>query len=105
MLRTAVIGAGVMGQNHARVLSEISQLMAIVDINEQSAKAVAKRFNVPHFKDYKELPKDIEAVVVATPTVTHKNIAIDLIQSGRHVLVEKPLAESVLSAAGEPRFA
>jgi UDP-N-acetylglucosamine 3-dehydrogenase len=98
MLKTAVIGTGVMGQNHARVLAEVSHLSGVVDVNETAGKNVAKRFNVPYFKDYKDIPKDVEAVIIATPTVTHKNIALDIIASGRHVLVEKPLAESVQSA-------
>jgi len=98
MLKTAVIGTGTMGQNHARVLNEISQLVGVCDVNESAAKTVAKRFNVPSFKDYHELPKDVDAVIVSTPTVTHKDIALDLIRLGKHVLVEKPLSNTVSSA-------
>jgi len=98
MLKTAVIGTGTMGQNHARVLNEISQLVGVCDVNEAAAKTVAKRFNVLSFKDYHDLPKNVDAVTIATPTVTHKDIALDLIRLGKHVLVEKPLSNTVSSA-------
>jgi UDP-N-acetylglucosamine 3-dehydrogenase len=99
MYKTAVVGAGVMGQNHARVLSEVSQLMGICDVNETAGKAVAKRFGVPYFKACQDVIRaGVDAVVVATPTVTHKNIAIQLIEAGKHVLVEKPLSNNVADA-------
>ena len=99
MFRTAVVGAGVMGQNHARVLNEVSQLVGVCDANETTAKNVAKRFSVAHYKTVKEmLAKDVDAVVVATPTVTHHEIALELIKAGKHVLVEKPMANKVADA-------
>jgi UDP-N-acetylglucosamine 3-dehydrogenase len=99
MYRTAVIGAGVMGQNHARVLSEISQLAGICDTSEAAGKPIAKKFGVPYFKSCQDLIRaGVDAVVIATPTVTHKDIAIQLIEAGKHVLVEKPLSNKVSDA-------
>jgi UDP-N-acetylglucosamine 3-dehydrogenase len=94
MLKTAVIGAGVMGQNHIRILKEISYLTAFCDADEAAAAALYGRLGVPYYCSVGELLKqgDFEAVVVATPTSTHKKIALECMQAGKHVLVEKPLA-------------
>lgn len=94
MLKTAVIGAGVMGQNHIRVLKDMSYLTAFCDADEAAAAALYGRLGVPYYCSVGELLKqgDFEAVVVATPTSTHKKVALECIQAGKHVLVEKPLA-------------
>ena len=99
MLKTVVVGAGVMGQNHARVLNELSQLAGICDTSEAVGKPLAKRFGVPYFKHCQDAIKaGIDAAVIATPTITHKDIAIQFIEGGKHVLVEKPLANNVRDA-------
>jgi len=98
MLRIGVIGTGVMGQNHARVIASLGsdvQLSAVCDIDENTGKQVAKRFGAEYFKDCRELRNAVDAVVIATPTKTHHEIAIAMIDAGKHVLVEKPLAIDV----------
>ena len=99
MLRVGVIGAGAMGQNHARVYSEIAKLAGICDISKESAAAVGKRFGVPHFTDARELLKqDLDAVTIATPTFTHHGLALDAISAGKHVLLEKPMCATLAQA-------
>ena len=100
MYRTAVVGTGIMGMNHARVLGEVSRLAGICDVNEGAGRAAAKRFAVPAYKSVQEMlgSEGIDAVVVATPTVTHKEIALAVIGAGKHVLVEKPLSDNVADA-------
>ena len=96
MQKTGVIGVGVMGQNHARIYSEISTLVGISDTNQQLGKEIAKRFNIKFYKDYKELLNDdIEAVSIATPTTTHYKIATDALKAGKHILVEKPFCSTI----------
>jgi UDP-N-acetylglucosamine 3-dehydrogenase len=99
MTRTAVIGVGSMGVNHARIYSEIpnAELVAVCDANSQSAEGVAKRFGVESYKDYhalleKEKP---DAVSIAVPTVLHEEVALAAMRTGAHVLIEKPIAATI----------
>jgi len=100
MLRVGVIGLGSMGKNHARVCSEINniELVGVSDINPDTAKNIAKRVNTQAFVDYKELISDIDAAIIATPTVNHFEIANQLLDAGKHILIEKPICESVQNA-------
>ncbi|MEM3396194.1 MAG: Gfo/Idh/MocA family oxidoreductase [Thermoplasmata archaeon] len=101
MLRIGVIGTGVMGQNHARVAATLRKdvvLTAVSDLNEETGKAVAKRFGCEYFKDFREMKDKVDAVVVATPTKTHEPIAVEMLNMGKHILVEKPLTIDVESA-------
>ncbi|NPA74678.1 MAG: Gfo/Idh/MocA family oxidoreductase [Euryarchaeota archaeon] len=96
-MKVIVIGTGVMGKNHARVLSALGYLSGVVDVDEKRAKEVASRFNVPWAKSPQEL--NFDAAVIATPTETHYELARALIEQGKHVLVEKPFTHSI--AEGE----
>ena len=94
-MRVGVIGVGSMGQNHARILSEMGALASVADIVPQAAEAVGGRFSVAHFLSYQEMLKsDVDAVVIVTPTNTHAKIAMDAIRAGKHVLLEKPMSGS-----------
>ena len=100
MLKIGVVGIGSMGKNHARVCSELEQveLVGIVDVHGETAKIVAEKCNTKAFIDYRELFQEVDAVIVATPTVTHYDIAMDFLNNGKHVLVEKPICNSVEKA-------
>ena len=93
-IRTGVIGVGSMGQNHARVLSEISNLVGVADPDEKQGRKVANKFGIKWYKDYMEMFKEIDAVSIAVPTQLHKEVASQSIKSNIHTLVEKPLADS-----------
>jgi UDP-N-acetylglucosamine 3-dehydrogenase len=94
-MRVGVIGVGSMGQNHARILSELGMLASVTDIIPAAAKAVGERYSVEHFLGYQEMLKsDIDAVVIVTPTNTHAKIAMDSLRAGKHVLLEKPMSGS-----------
>jgi len=98
-LKIGVVGVGSMGKNHARVNSELGALRGIADSDEAVARPLAERFGVEYFSDYKDmLASDIDAVTVATPTVTHFKIAMDAINAGKHVLVEKPICPTIQEA-------
>lgn len=94
-MKTGVIGVGSMGQNHARVYSEISDLSGVVDANLAQAKQVGNRFGCPFYSDYKELLENVDAVSIAVPTALHKQVAIDAASAGVDILVEKPLAGGI----------
>ncbi len=98
-VRVAVIGAGAMGRNHMRVLRDLEacELVGVADVNEAAARQAARRFAVPAFTDYRQLLDRAvpDAVVVAVPTALHRDVALEAISRGVHVLVEKPIASTI----------
>ena len=91
-LRLGIIGAGSMGENHIRIALTLSgvKLAAISDTDPQRLSA----FSVPTFEDYHQLLAEVDAVIVATPTQTHFQIAKDCIEAGKYLVVEKPFTGS-----------
>lgn len=100
MLKVGVIGLGSMGKNHARVCSEINTitLAGVSDIDPHAVTTIADRFHTQPIPNYKDMIHTIDAAIIATPTVTHHKIALDLLKKGKHVLVEKPICENVQKA-------
>ena len=96
----AVVGVGSMGKNHARVFSEIPnvKLVGLSDINEETAREYAKKFHTEYFKDYRDLFDKIDAVCLAVPTSLHHKMAMDFLNHGVHVFVEKPITNMLFEA-------
>jgi UDP-N-acetylglucosamine 3-dehydrogenase len=97
-LRIGVVGVGVMGSNHARVLSDMAgiELAGVADPDSNQRDFVADALNCPAFDDVDGLLRSgIDAVVIAAPTHLHHDIALKCISRGVHVLVEKPIASTV----------
>jgi predicted dehydrogenase len=99
-LRVAVVGAGQFGLNHMRVVSqsERAELAAVVDLDSARAAAAAERFSCPAVA-LSELPGKADAAIVAVPTGAHAAIGCELLEAGLDVLVEKPIAADLASAA------
>ncbi len=101
-LRVAVIGAGHLGKIHARLISSINsvQLVAIADPSDVALDNVSESVpaDVARVPDYRKLVGQIDAAIIATPTRFHFAIAADLLQSGIHLLIEKPMTDSVTDA-------
>ena len=100
MLRTAVIGVGSLGSQHARIHAAlaaegVSQFTAVCDLNEQTARAVSGERKTEWTTNWRELIGRVDAVSVAVPTEAHCEIACGLLESGIHVLVEKPIARTL----------
>lgn len=97
--RTAVIGVGVMGSNHARIYQSLPHvnLVAVVDSDLARAKVVAEKHGTPYYGSVRDLLSNhsIDAASVAVPTSLHATVAEELLSAGIHVLVEKPLAPTV----------
>ena len=96
-VRTAVIGAGKMGAIHAKVYDQLEQsdFIAVVDTDADKARPLAEQYNCSAFSDYTDILDKIDAVTIATPTVTHLNLAKKFIENNVAVLIEKPLAANV----------
>src|SRR5918992_4699438 len=102
-LRTAVIGAGSLGRQHARIHStlaaeDFSQFVAVCDINEATARSVSAERNSDWTTNWRELIGNVDAVSVAAPTEVHCEIACGLLEAGIHVLVEKPISRTLEEA-------
>ncbi len=98
-MRAAVIGVGHLGQHHARIYAEMDgvELVGVVDTDEKAAREVAGRFGAPHFTSLDDLP-EIDAASVATPTVSHHQVARTLLLRDVSLLIEKPLTRDLSEA-------
>lgn len=97
MIKVGVVGLGFMGSAHARIYNQLDEckLVAICDSNREK-KNLAKTYNCKFFDDPKEFFREnLDAVSICTPTSTHKEAVEDALESGKHVLVEKPLADNL----------
>jgi predicted dehydrogenase len=99
-LRTGVVGVGHMGINHARLYSEIpgSQFAAVYDSNSENAATAAERFGCRAASSLEEFAEMVDAATICTPTVTHHRIGLELLEKGKHLLVEKPIAATPAEA-------
>jgi predicted dehydrogenase len=102
-IRTAVIGVGHLGRQHARIHSNLAsegltEFVSVCDLNERVAREIATERNVEWVTDWRKLLGRVEAVSLAVPTESHSEIACHLLESGVHVLVEKPIARTLAEA-------
>lgn len=95
-LRTGVVGVGHMGANHARVYNELpgSNLTAVYDTNADAAAAAAKKYGCVAAKSLEEFADLVDAATICTPTVTHFSSGMALLEKRRHLLIEKPIADT-----------
>lgn len=94
MKKVALVGCGRWGRNHAKHLSELGcEFVGIADPDIE-IEQVAKQFNTNYFKDYKELPSNIDAVLVVASTNRHYEIVKYFLEKGKNVFVEKPCAQT-----------
>lgn len=102
-LRAAVIGLGSMGANHARVLGELPgvELVGVADADPARVAHATARRTTPGFPDAATLLTDTQPdfVSVVVPTGLHEAVALQAIEAGAHVLVEKPIAATLEAAA------
>ena len=97
-LRVGVIGAGVMGSNHARVFAGLPgvQLVGIVDPDHKQAEFVARTLGCAEMTNLTQLlDQNVQAVTIAAPTHLHHEISLACVARGVHVMVEKPIASTV----------
>jgi UDP-N-acetylglucosamine 3-dehydrogenase len=110
-LKTAVIGVGSMGRNHARVYWQMPDvvLAGVSDIDESTADRIAAQYDARAFTDYETMLDTVkpDAVSIAVPTEDHLKTAMAVIQRGIHLLIEKPIAfsrheaQEIIAAAKE----
>jgi len=99
-MRAAVIGVGHLGRHHARIVAALPgiSLAGVVDTDRERAAAVAAEYGTRAFGDVRDIDGKLDLAVIAVPTESHAGIALPLIQSGVHLLIEKPIAQTVEEA-------
>jgi len=102
-IRTGVIGVGHLGRQHARIYRNLSteglsSFDWVCDLNTETVCAVAAEQDVKWTTDWRELIGFVDAVSLAVPTLSHCEIACGLLEAGIHVLVEKPIAQTLAEA-------
>ena len=99
-IKCAVIGVGYLGRFHAQKYQQLDnvELVGVCDPNAPASKAVSDELNVPGFVNYRDLFGHVDAVSIAATTKAHFTIAKECIQQGIHVLIEKPITETVAQA-------
>ncbi len=99
-IRAAVIGVGHLGRHHARILATLEdvELVAVVDTNAERAAAAANATGAPAYGDFRDVFTGVDAVTIAVPTELHRDVALPFLERGIAVLVEKPMASSLVQA-------
>jgi predicted dehydrogenase len=99
----AVIGVGALGQHHARYYADLAasglvEFVGVCDEDAGRAEEISAKYGLVALKSAVEVAVVADAVSIATPTITHFELARELLGKGRHVLVEKPMTEQALQA-------
>jgi UDP-N-acetylglucosamine 3-dehydrogenase len=100
LIKVGIVGAGIMGSNHARVLQAIPQaeVVVVADPDAEKGKRLADHVGATFESRLDALPGQVDAAIVATPTETHAEVAASLMEAGLDVLIEKPIAPTVEEA-------
>jgi predicted dehydrogenase len=96
-LRCGVVGVGQLGQHHVRIYKELPEahLVGIYDIDEGRMAEISKLHGTRAYGSLESLIDDVDALSVAVPTSSHFQVGRTIMDKGRHVLIEKPIASSV----------
>src|SRR3989304_5008333 len=98
MLKVAVIGVGSMGRNHARIYAEMENvdLVAVADNNFALAEDMADKYRVKAYSNCADLlsKEKPDLVSVVVPTALHEEVGAEVLESGAHALIEKPIAST-----------
>jgi predicted dehydrogenase len=99
-MKVGVIGVGYLGKFHAQKYAAIAgvELVGVADLDSVAAESVAKANNCAAFSDYRQLLKEVDAVSVVVPTSKHHEVALDCIEAGVDMLMEKPITTTLEEA-------
>ncbi|MFM2267135.1 MAG: hypothetical protein RL757_576 [Bacteroidota bacterium] len=98
--KVVLIGLGMIGKIHARILNSLPnfELIGVFDLDEEARKSLSRQYKIKSFDDIDAAIEAAQVVYVATPTSTHYDIAKRAIIAKRHVFIEKPIATNVKEA-------
>ena len=103
--RIGVAGCGAIGRNHVRIMAELAassggrvEFAGIHDTDAARAAELSGQYQVPVIADLEAFGDSVDAATIAVPTVFHRPVAEALLSKGRHVLIEKPISDSLAEA-------
>lgn len=99
-LRAGVIGVGYLGRFHAQKYAHLEEveLVGVVDAGEERAREVADEVGCQAFTDYRQLLSEVDLVSIVVPTQAHYEVARACLEAGVHILLEKPITQTVAEA-------
>ncbi|RCK76639.1 MAG: Oxidoreductase, Gfo/Idh/MocA family [Ignavibacteriae bacterium] len=99
-LNIGVVGVGHLGALHAKMLVNIdsAKLVGVYDSNHERALKIAEEFQLKAYHSYEELLRETDAVTIAVNTKAHYEVAIQALQAGKHIFIEKPITETIKQA-------
>jgi predicted dehydrogenase len=99
-LRVGVVGVGYLGQHHARIYAGLDdvELVGVADVDRKRAEEIASLNGCRAFADYRDLIVETDALSIVTPTTFHYEVALECLNAGRSLLVEKPITSTVREA-------
>ena len=99
-VRVGVIGVGYLGQHHARIFSGLDgvELVGVSDTEGKKAGEMADKYGCRSFAEYADLVDVCDALSIVTPTTTHHAIAMECLNAGKDLFIEKPITESLEEA-------
>ncbi len=99
-VRVGIIGAGTMGERHCRVCANLPrvELVGVADLDKDRGRQITERYDTTYFPDHRALLPQLDAVTIAASTPTHYPLTIECLERGLHVMVEKPIAETIEQA-------
>ncbi|UCH34384.1 MAG: Gfo/Idh/MocA family oxidoreductase [Armatimonadota bacterium] len=102
MVKIGVVGVGTFGVNHLRAFTQtaregVAEVVAAADLDEKRLAEAARQFGVRGYANHREMleREELDALTVVTPDFAHREVTLDALAAGKHVLVEKPLDVTV----------
>lgn len=98
--KVVVIGAGYFGERHIKALSQIEEvnIIGIAEKNTERGRAISESLNIKYAEDFRDFLEEATTFFIVTPTNTHFEIAMELIQAGKNIFIEKPITENPIKA-------
>src|ERR1700687_4278572 len=99
-IKVGIIGLGHMGKFHARILSETqdANFTAVYDHHTETANQIAEKYGAHAVDTLEEFAGPVDPAIIATPTPFHFETGKFLLERGKHLLIEKPIAETTADA-------
>ncbi len=99
-VKVGVIGVGYLGRHHARIFSELEgvELVCVCDMNIERSEEVAGAYDCSAFGSYPDMIDACDALSIVTPTTTHYKVAMDCLDAGKDIFIEKPITEDLAEA-------
>jgi len=92
-IKVGVVGVGHLGKLHAKLYNQVenAELVGVIDLDSEKAESIAKEFGCKKYDSVDALFKDVDAVNIVTPTMSHHKIAVSAIKNKKHLFIEKPV--------------